>query len=437
MQTVKTKVIDFLKRYEMDFQDIDMDRYCHIFLDEMEKGLAGEKSSLEMIPTYIEVDQEVPVDEAAIVIDAGGTNFRVATLFFTREGTPVIENLKVFPMPGTNGEISKETFFATMAGYLGNTLGASRKIGFCFSYAAEILPNKDGRLIRFSKEVQARDVEGQMIGGNLLRAVRSMGHKEDMSVVLLNDTVATLLAGKSKFRGRKFSSYIGFILGTGTNCSYVEQNKNILKVQDLPKEKSQIINVESGSFGKGPRGKIDLLFDQTTVNPGMYTFEKMISGAYLGELFLKTLKTAAGEELFSEKLKRAILNITSMETKHMNYFVSSSPGKENPLTSLLACRSDDDSVALYYLCDRLIERAALLTAINISAAVIKSGKGENPCYPVCVTAEGSAFYGLHGLKSKVEYYLKDFLVEKHERNYEMINVENATLIGAAIAVLTN
>jgi hypothetical protein len=44
---------------------------------------------------------------------------------------------------------------------------------------------------------------------------------------------------------------------------------------------------------------------------------------------------------------------------------------------------------------------------------------------------------LKSLKSKVEYYLKSFLEEKHNRFFEIVSVENATLIGAAIAGLTN
>jgi hexokinase len=437
MNPIKAKAIDFLKRHQMDFEDIDMDVYCRFFLDEMEKGLAGENSSLAMIPTYIEVDKDVPVGEQAIVLDAGGTNFRVATVYFKKEGAPVIENLKTHSMPGATGRVNREAFFNTMAGYMEDVLGKSQKIGFCFSYAAEILPNRDGRLIRFSKEVQAEGVEGQLIGSNLLQAIRSKGHEENRNLVLLNDTVATLLAGKSKFRGRRFDSYIGFVLGTGTNCSYIEENRKIPKTRGLSEGKSQIVNMESGSFGKGPRGRIDLLFDMTTIDPEMYTFEKMISGAYLGELALKTLKMAAEEGLFSEKLKRAIMNTQHLETRRMNDLMCFPFGENNPLTPYAPSQCDDDCRMLYYLCDRLIERAALLTAINISAPIIKSDKGENPCCPVCVTAEGSVFYGLKSLKSRAEYYLKKFLIEKRERNYEIISVENATLIGAAIAALTN
>jgi hexokinase len=89
------------------------------------------------------------------------------------------------------------------------------------------------------------------------------------------------------------------------------------------------------------------------------------------------------------------------------------------------------------LVDRMIERAAKLTAINLSSVALKSGKGRNPTRPICIVAEGTTFYHLTSLKQRVEYYLKQYLVEKKHVFYQTINVDNATLIGAAIAGLTN
>jgi hexokinase len=57
--------------------------------------------------------------------------------------------------------------------------------------------------------------------------------------------------------------------------------------------------------------------------------------------------------------------------------------------------------------------------------------------PVCITAEGTTFYELKSLKAKVEFYLTSFLKEKHNRFVEIVSVKDATLIGAAIAGLTN
>ena len=42
------------------------------------------------------------------------------------------------------------------------------KIGFCFSYPTEIFPNKDGKLLYWTKEIKIPRMAGQFIGKNLL-----------------------------------------------------------------------------------------------------------------------------------------------------------------------------------------------------------------------------------------------------------------------------
>lgn len=439
MKQIKNKVIDFLKRHGMDYEDIDIDENCRIFLDEMKRGLAGRDSSLEMIPTYIEINENVPINEPVIVIDAGGTNFRTATVYFNQKREPVIENLpeKPYPMPGSKSKVSKEEFFQTMVGYIEQIIDASSKIGFCFSYPVEIFPNKDGKTIRFAKEIKAPEVIGQMVGENLIKAMKTSGYKGDKHIVILNDTVTALLAGICSLSGRTFDSYIGFILGTGTNCCYTENNMNITKNKDLDPSKSQIINVESGGYAKGPRGVIDRQFDESTTNPGVHTFEKMISGAYLGPLCLKVLQAAAEDGLFSDAPAKKLKNINQISTKDVNDYMCYPMSNANALSSVIDSATEDDAIVLYYLLDRLIERAAKLTAINLSSVAIKSGKGQNPCRPVCIVAEGTTFYQLKTLKPRVEYYLKMYLENQRGIYTEIINIKNSTLIGAAIAGLTN
>jgi hexokinase len=47
------------------------------------------------------------------------------------------------------------------------------------------------------------------------------------------------------------------------------------------------------------------------------------------------------------------------------------------------------------------------------------------------------YWGLKGMRRKVDSYLQDFLEERHGRYLDVIQVENASLVGAAIAGLTN
>jgi len=109
----------------------------------------------------------------------------------------------------------------------------------------------------------------------------------------------------------------------------------------------------------------------------------------------------------------------------------------NLLSAAMKDADPTDVAVLYYLADALIERAAKLTAINLSSAAIKCGKGHNPCRPVCIVAEGTTFYHLTSLRQKVEFYLKQYLVDTRKIYYRIVSVENATLLGAATAGLTN
>lgn len=432
MACTKDTVIDFLRSYQMDLLDVDFDDNLAVFSDQMQSGLAGQESSLEMIPTYLSASSEVPAEKPVIVGDAGGTNFRVATVCFDANNNARIENLEKTTMPGVERRLSRDDFFEIMAQRFRPVLSVSDKIGFCFSYPVDVMPNKDGRLIRFAKEIKAEEVVGELIGKNLLQ---TMGVESKKGIVLLNDTVATLLAGVG-YSGRAFSSYIGFILGTGTNTCYIESNQNILKTEGLDPNGSMIINTESGGIGGIHRGKLDCEFDQMTKDPGVHTFEKMISGAYVGSLVMLTIKKAAQDGLLTTQTTDAVQSIPDLDTKEVNDFMFDPYGK-NPLAGALEAGSLQDRQLLYTISGRLIERAAKLTAINLSAVAIKTGQGKDPTLPICIVAEGTTFCHMKNLRSGVKYYLKQHLEDQRRIYTEIITVENATLIGAAKAGLTN
>ena len=188
----------FLSEHKMRAIDIDIQNIIDLFTLDMLNGLAGKESTLRMIPTYIEADNQFLTGVPVLAVDAGGTNFRSALVEFNSQGKLEITKLINSKMPGLEGEITKDEFFKIIAGYVKSNAELADRIGFCFSYPTEILPDKDGRLLQFCKEVQAPEVVGTLIGKNLLETLGM----EEKQIVLLNDTVATLLAGKSASFGR-------------------------------------------------------------------------------------------------------------------------------------------------------------------------------------------------------------------------------------------
>lgn len=425
------KTQQFLKAHKLSSAELDLKLITDDFISEMKNGLEGKGGSLLMLPTYIGAEGTIKPNQPVVAIDAGGTNFRAVKMSFDNNLKLVTENLQQRKMPAIDEELSNKEFFATLAAYLTEYKNVSEKIGFCFSYAVEIYPNKDGKLLEWSKEVKAPEVIGQMVGKNLLDAMGT----PNKQIVLMNDTVSTLLAGQAATAGREFDTYIGFILGTGTNACYIEENKNITKTPNLDLTGNQIINIETGNFNLMPRTDIDIAFDNTTKLPGRYTFEKMIAGGYFGGLCTTALKMAAKEEVFSAESIVNMKEMGELTSEEVNKFVCGIDLPANTLSAVLVTKEDKNAAG--EIIKALITRAAKLVAGSLAAVILKTGKGKSSAKPVLMTIEGTTFYKLHNFQVMFEAYLQGFLSGENRRFYEIVEVPNSSLIGAGIAAIVN
>lgn len=438
MNPDKKTADQFLSKINMHPEGIDLKSTVDHMMDEMKRGLNGESSSLAMIPTYMEVASDIPVNEKVVVLDAGGTNLRAALVSFTTEGKPVIEDFSKHAMPGTQGfEVKREEFFDAMAALLEPLIGRGGKIGFCFSYPTEIFPDKDGRLLHWTKEVLAPDVVGRSIGTELKNALAGRGVSKIPEVVILNDTVATLLTGMVSQTGRDWGGYTGFILGTGTNICYVESNAAIGKIDGLNPAHSQVINCESGSFTSRYRGEADKILCGLTEKPESHWLEKMLSGRYFGPLATQTVLLAGQAGLFSSGAFTAMKDIGEISTKDADNYTHNPSDTSNTLVAAVkAAGNSSDKQRLWFLIDALLERAAKLTAANLAASVLKGQSGCGPLAPTCLTIDGTTFYRYYRFQHRVESFLRPFLTS-YDKYYETVQVDDAPLIGAAVAALTN
>jgi hexokinase len=389
-----------------------------------------------MLPTFIEFGKKLHPENSVIVLDAGGTNLRSAVVSFDKNSKPVISGITKTVMPGIENIATKEEFFNAIYKNVSKILNESNRIGFVFSYPIEVVPDMDGRLIRFTKEVKAPEVEGEFIGKNLLDVIKKKGFAAEKKIALLNDTVALSLSGILAFPNRKFESFIGFVLGTGMNACYIEKNRNIKNLSEKKPdpENLQLINIEAGNFSKGPAGKIDEVYNSRTLNPSAARLEKLFSGAYLGGLTLEVLKTAASQGMFSDRICRMFERLETIKSREIDDYLNYPPA-DSVFKDYLDLMNEADRVLVYFLLDSLIERAAVISAIVIAASLLKSGSGKNPCSPVCIIAEGRCFYNMKNFKSRLDCYLKNTLASRGQYYFEIQRVENAVLLGAAAAGL--
>jgi hexokinase len=381
-----------------------------------------------MIPSYISPGEQLEANEIVAVIDAGGTNLRTCTLCFSDKEPPVIGHFQKQPMPGSKGPVTSDDFFGTIADALEPYIDLISRIGFCFSYDTQIDPDLDGHLLYWSKEIQMPDLVGMHIGKGLQKELNRRGHGSK-KIVILNDTVATLLAGYTARTSDNKMAYVGFILGTGMNSAYIEQNSHIGKVPGLQPVAVQSINVESGNYSALTRGPFDLEFDQASDNPGLGVLEKMMSGAYFGDLALLIFREAVQAGHMSPEFGRFLDNIDTLPIMHLDNYVSEN-GRDTGVLAQ-ASPSPEDQACFLQIVDALTDRAALFSAINIAAASIKGSSAQH-CTNVCINIDGSTFHLTKDLSRKAEAYLQR-LMSAHGLNYCLVNIDDSPVIGAAVA----
>jgi hexokinase len=427
---MRSRVSEFFRQHAFPLSLEGDSDFKGAFHSEMEAGLRGEKSSLAMLPTYIGVDKSIPSRRPVVVIDAGGTNLRVCKVTFDEFGEGQIDDFSKEAMPGTQGELSSAEFFEAIARKVRPILEKDASIetlGFCFSYPAEILPNRDGRLLFWTKEVRAPEVVGQCLGEQLLKKL----DRPELRITVLNDTVATLLAGKAQGDVDRCSGYAGFILGTGMNTAVVEKNVDITKVQHDDVAGEQVINMESGNFSRLSQSDFDKKLLQKTGDPDAYILEKRVSGAYLGPLFHEVLSSAVDNGLFGKEGCESIAALKDVSALELNS-VLNHPFRENPFAEL----GEEDLGVVVELGEALVQRAARLSAFQLAAALSRRTSSSSRLHPICVNVDGSTIHKMKGYYVAFESQLKSLLEEK-DIHVMLVHKEHSPILGSAIAALTN
>ncbi len=412
---------------------LNIDEEIDRFRSAMRRGLAGGDSPFAMYPTYLRSSGELPEGETVLVLDAGGTNLRIALVTF-RDNAPVIRRQKKVPMPGSRGEITLDEYLSRMAEHLKPFLPGVSRVGFCFSYDARILPDLDGQLTCFNKEVKVSGSEGMTVCRALKEALAERGLPAGQRWVLLNDTAAACLGTMASLGAMPHDEGIGFILGTGTNTCYPEKTARIGRYDvrsDLP---SMLVNMESGGYDGFPASPLDRKLDAESALPGNHPFEKMISGAYLGGLVTLALKELSAEGLLTGPLAEELSQGPAFTTEEVSTFLSE-PLKTQTLRALPL--ETGDRIAVRETAAAVIGRAAVLSYIDLAAVLTEADLGKKKGLPAVVAAEGSTFWRTPGLSHKVNLLLKGHLNYHFRRHAVLRSCPESTLIGSAAAALWN
>ena len=288
----------------------------------------------------------------------------------------------------------------------------------------------DGRLKQFCKEVRVRDSDGIEVCAELKKALRRKGVTAEKHFVLLNDSVAALLGGKAAAAGKDYDTWLGYIYGTGLNCCYTEQTEHIAGVESY-REPRMIVNMEAGMHIGFPMGAADLVLDRESELPGDHMFEKMVSGGYLGRLMVLTAQLCAKRGAFSEAGTAALMAAHSFQLGDVGAFL------DGGTPAAFADFCEADAAALRRIMARLFERAAKLVLISIGCVLTETGAGRDPSRPACITMEGTTFRKSRIFREAFFRGCREELNEKLGVYADILECEDTTLTGAAIAGLLN
>lgn len=334
------------------------------------------------------------------LIDVGGTNCRAALLQQTERELALVGDPVTAALPVRGAEpLDARTFFDFQAALLAKLVDEpDLPLGYCFSYPAEVQPDLDARLIGWTKGIDLPEVVGRPVGALLADALARRGIAPKR-VVVLNDTVASLLGASKVFHGPARLT-AGLIAGTGTNMAgfFAAEQAPKLRGFDGP----MALNLESGNYAP-PAGLLtpaDRAIDQRE-HPGCQLFEKAVSGHYLPLLFA---------ELRTEQLQR----------------VDPVAGSER-----LAQLANDPSAPTeaQRLASALLHRSADMVAAGLAALLDHYPPGQ-----VGILAEGSLFWCTPGYAERVQRSLATLVGAPR---FTLLRLQHANLYGAAMAALAS
>lgn len=385
------------------------------FRKKLENGLEKDNTEIACLPTFIQ-PKKGKVNGKSVVLDLGGTNYRVATVDINENGAVIHpengwkKDLSVMKSPG----FSEDDLFKEMADPIYETKrDGEMPIGYCFSYPAESLKDGDAKLLRWTKGVNINEMVDKPVGKPLLDYLNKGTDPKFSNIKIINDTVASLFAGLTK---PGYDTYIGLIVGTGTNLAAMMRPDKIKKLK--PSDEVDMnalipINLESGNFFPPHLINIDNIVDEHSDKKGAQRFEKAVSGMYLGEILKASFPLNKFEDKFDAQ------KLTSM----MSY-------------------PDVYKEEYVRVARQIYHRSAALVAASLAGLISVLHDHDNSIRKIMLTAEGSLFWSSD--KNGPDY--KELVTEKlatllkelglGDIQVDVNQMPNANLIGTAIAALS-
>lgn len=388
-----------------------------VFRSEMEKGVAGDKSStLNPLPSFLGLPTG---DEQGdfIALDFGGTNVRAERVRLFGGGQYERSACMAKPLiiPGrynhANGGETAQGLFGFIAEIVDAVIGGDHEtpyyLGHTFSFPAVQESPDDAKLLSWTKELAVPDVEGQWINERLSEAMQARGLTNVRPTAILNDTVAVMLAAAYQWD----DVAIGSIYATGFNACYLEKFGG--------EKPPMVMNLEAGNFGWFDQNEYDAALDQASEKPGEQVLEKMVSGRYVGALFSRAFGDILGET-FPAVTGEDIFHIIRGDDEGLLQRMAKGSLTEDQVRESIA------------LAEAIVRRSARIAAAVYAGILRHVGNdgGRN------IAVEGSFFMHMSMARATLHEALKELLGDEAEK-VKVWQVTGGASLGAALAAAMN
>jgi len=259
-------------------------------------------------------------------------------------------------------------------------------------------------------------------------------------VALINDTTGAMIA--SAYEDPE--TFVGVIFGTGCNGAYMEEVKNIGKLNtDLSGDTRMAINCEYGAFDNShevlPRTQYDILIDEDSPKPGEQAYEKMSAGLYLGEIFRLILLELHGKSVIFKGQEVPKLHepycldtgfLSAVEHNAQPGILFDSPTRDAFKKKLEIDISDQEIIFARRAAQLISIRGARLCTCGVAAITNKTGRKSGH-----VAADGSVANKHPEFKRRWQKAMAEVLDWPSDRTEDPITItsaEDGSGIGAAV-----
>jgi len=358
---------------------IDIDMYTldelkdirDAFLQELKDSSIGKETSARFIHNQLSSENIITDGEVFQVIVIGGSHMKKSLMRKDRDSVDIIEK--------SDAEVpifdSAEMLFSFFDEHLDSSVS-----NVVINFAQMLEPVRrgnifDGRLVGSSKEHKFTGLIGKLIGEELEKHINDTQNRK-IRISVANDVICLVLSG---LQMSDWDIIIGGVVGTGVNFGYFL-------------DRYTIVNIESGGFTKFRQTESGKIIDRNSNKPGIFIFEKEVSGKYLFEHYNLLLK----DFQCSSTLKLSKI------------------AKENDNNAQVA--------------KKLFERSASLVATQMAGLYMYKGKKS-----LVYAMEGSLFWKGWNYENMVVSYMQKLGVSAG--SIKIVNIKDNSLFGAAQLVI--